>query len=66
MMTAERPAPEKAPASIADVRAWARKHGYPVGQRGHLPEQVIRRYNRFHHRKVAEGSNPWTGKRGES
>lgn len=45
------------PASIAEVRAWARKKGLPVGARGHLTEAMIRAYNRGHHRH-AISANP--------
>lgn len=34
--------------TAADVRAWAREKGYEVGQRGHLPADVIDLYNRRH------------------
>lgn len=44
-------------ASIAEVRAWARKKGLTVGAGGHLTEALIRAYNRSHHRH-AVSANP--------
>jgi hypothetical protein len=55
---------EKVPVPISEVRAWATRHGIPVGVRGHVPEAVIRKFNERHHKKVAKTQNPWTGKRG--
>lgn len=53
------PAPRRA--SIAEVRAWAKRKGLPVGERGHVPEEYIRRFNRTHKQK-AQSCNPWRGK----
>lgn len=39
------------------VRAWARGKGYEVGTRGHLPEKLIREYNRTH-RTFYQSGNP--------
>lgn len=44
-------------ASAADVRAWARNNDLEVGSRGHLPQDVIDRFNRRHKRQFAN-SNP--------
>lgn len=34
--------------SSSHVRAWARQHGYAVGDRGRLPEDVQEAYHRAH------------------
>lgn len=60
------PGDEKTPVPISEVRAWAAKHGIPVGVRGHVPEAVIRKFNERHHKKVAQTRNPWTGKKASS
>lgn len=30
-----------------EVRAWARRHGYPVGDRGRLPDDVLKAYDQW-------------------
>lgn len=42
----------------AYVRAWARKRGYSVGSRGHLPEEVAEAFNRAHRTKRYVSKNP--------
>ena len=44
-----------------DVRTWARDKGYEVGARGHLPVDVIDRYNRQHRKRRYTNKNPWLG-----
>ena len=34
--------------SPADVRAWARENGMTVGERGKLPPEVIKEFNKAH------------------
>ena len=41
----------------ATVRAWAKDRGYWVGSRGHLPETLVREYNRTH-RTFFQSGNP--------
>lgn len=43
---------------LSVVREWATRRGIPVGSRGHLPEQVIAQFNRYHRTKRAESRNP--------
>lgn len=50
---------EKFQVSAATVRAWARRKGLQVGERGHLPKSVISAFNRAHRTKVFTNSNPW-------
>lgn len=40
------------------VRDWARRKGFQVGERGHLPPKVVKAYNRTH-RTVYIDRNPW-------
>jgi len=42
--------PANAPASgsSADIRAWARQHGHPVGDTGRISGQVIAAYQQAH------------------
>ncbi len=54
---------EKMNVSASMVRAWARRRGLPVGQRGHLPESVIRAFNKAHRTKQFVNSNPWLGRK---
>lgn len=35
-------------ASSSQIRAWARRHGYEVGVRGRLPEDVLEAYHQAH------------------
>jgi hypothetical protein len=49
-------------ASLGEVRAWARKKGIEIGQRGHVSDELIRKFNRVHRRK-AVSKNPWKGQR---
>lgn len=49
-------------ASLQEVRAWARKKGIVIGDRGHVSDELIRKFNRVHRRK-AVSKNPWKGKR---
>jgi hypothetical protein len=49
---------ERQPVGMGYVRAWARKHQLPVGERGHISQPVIDRFNRFHRFKVAINKNP--------
>jgi hypothetical protein len=44
------------------VRAWARKHQLPVGERGHIAQPIIDRFNRYHRTKVATNKNPMAQK----
>lgn len=53
----------KRPATAAEVRAWGREHGFTTGNRGHLPEALVKAYNHRHHKRVFESSNPWTAKK---
>lgn len=39
------PLPSATPASIAQIRAWARRHGYQVSDRGRLSAQVLRAHD---------------------
>ena len=41
------------------VRAWARRSGFRVGARGHLPKRVITKFNQRHHKKVYVSENPF-------
>ena len=34
-----------APADTADIRRWARQHGYDLGQRGRIPHDIIDAYH---------------------
>jgi len=52
-----KPVEERTQVPISVVREWARKVGYEVGSRGHLPQDVIKRYN-YRHRTYAVNSNP--------
>ncbi len=45
-------------ATAADVRAWARDQNIPVGTRGHLPGDVIDRFNKAHRVNQFENTNP--------
>mgnify|MGYP001567351925 CR=1 FL=1 len=47
--------------TAAHVRAWAREKGLEVGARGHLPPDVIRKYNRGH-RTIFIDRNPFNVK----
>lgn len=42
----------------AFVRAWARKKGFKVGNRGHLPEEVVEAFNKAHRTKRYTSGNP--------
>lgn len=44
--------------SLADVRAWARRLGHEVGTRGHISQDLIDRYNRYHPDRPADNHNP--------
>jgi hypothetical protein len=46
----------------ADVRQWANKKGFDVGTRGHLPQNVIEKFNRAHPSKEFVSGNPWLGR----
>jgi hypothetical protein len=48
-----------APATAADVRAWARRKGLTVGKRGHLPKDVVAAFNRAHRARKFTNANPW-------
>lgn len=50
---------EKTQVTAADVRAWARARGLAVGKRGHLPLELIDRFNRQHRTKEFTNNNPW-------
>ena len=52
---------EKIEVNANDVRSWAREKGYEVGTRGHLPVDVIDRYNRQHRKRQYTNKNPWLG-----
>ena len=45
-------------ASTSEVRTWARNRGYTVGTKGHLPNQVIQKFNRSHRKVQAVDNNP--------
>lgn len=45
-------------ASPSEVRDWARRRGFEVGNRGHMPTDVIDRYNRKHRLSRFENKNP--------
>ena len=51
---------ERVPATTAEVRAWLRKQGFQVGNRGHISNELIAKYNHRHHRRIYENKNPWT------
>ncbi len=52
--------------NAAFVRAWARRKNIKgVGQRGHLPDWLIERFNRgmrVRYGLYVRSSNPWKGK----
>jgi len=48
-------------ATAAEVRAWARKRGIPVGNRGHIDRVVIGAFNRAHRVKQFTSKNPSDG-----
>lgn len=50
---------ERTTVSASFVRSWARRRGLTVGQRGHLPQNVIQAFNRAHKTKVFVNANPW-------
>lgn len=52
--------PEVRVADASEVRAWARKRGIEVGNRGHLSQQLIDQFNWAHRKKfvVAKNNNP--------
>ena len=54
----DQPTTEPTLVPLSVVRAWAVRRGIPVGARGHLPEQVIAKFNRYHRNKRAESRNP--------
>jgi len=43
------------------VRSWAREQGYEVGTRGHLPVDVVERFNKRHRKQRYVNKNPWLG-----
>lgn len=45
----------------SEVRAWARQNGFTVGDRGHMPKEVLEAYNRKHRKTKAIQKNPWSG-----
>jgi hypothetical protein len=47
------------------VRRWAIQQGLTVGVRGHLPKEVIARFNAKHRKSRAVNNNPWAGARKE-
>jgi hypothetical protein len=49
---------ERKPVPIRKVRAWARDRGIPVGNRGHLSQELIDQFNRAHRKVSATNSNP--------
>jgi hypothetical protein len=53
---------ERTPVGLGTVRAWARKHQLPVGERGHIAQPIIDRFNRYHRTKVATNKNPMAQK----
>jgi hypothetical protein len=44
--------------SASVVRAWARRRGLTVGNRGHLAQSVIDAFNRAHRVKYFVNTNP--------
>lgn len=53
--------PKARTAAPSEVRAWLRKRGENVGNRGHLPEAGVKAFNRYHRQKKYENRNPWKG-----
>lgn len=45
--------------SASFVRSWARRKGFAVGQRGHLPKNVVEAFNRAHRTRYFTNTNPW-------
>lgn len=43
--------------NASDVRAWARENGLTVGERGHLPSEVVGQYNKGRRNRF-ENTNP--------
>jgi hypothetical protein len=43
-----RRAPAERSSGLGEIRAWARAHGYEVGDRGRLPADVVRAYREAH------------------
>ncbi len=41
---------------MADVRAWAREQGLPVGDRGRLPAKLVEQYDAAHPRGTAKAA----------
>lgn len=48
-------------ATAAEVRAWARQRGFPVGNRGHLDRSTIQAFNRAHRVRRFTSKNPSDG-----
>ena len=45
-------------ATAANVREWARLRNIPVGERGHISQDVIDKYNDRNSRNPFQNSNP--------
>ncbi len=43
---------------LRTVREWALARGYSVGKRGHLPNELVAKFNRLHRETRAENRNP--------
>jgi|CXWL01.1.fsa_nt_gi hypothetical protein len=56
---ASAPAGGKKAATAEMVRNWAARTGLTVGRRGHLPVDVISKFNHRHHRWTFQNQNPW-------
>ncbi|MFZ5870986.1 MAG: BREX-2 system adenine-specific DNA-methyltransferase PglX [Actinomycetota bacterium] len=50
-----RRAPAERSSGLGEIRAWARAHGYDVGDRGRLPADVVRAYREAHGEPLTGG-----------
>lgn len=52
---------DKIQVDAATVRQWARNQGIDVGNRGHLADDVVQRFNRRHRAREYRNTNPLLG-----